>query len=213
MNMRGLRLTAVMLMACFVACLAGATAAPADDPQSPKGEVAGVTAKVLDILRDPKLSAAERRTQVKDLAYHYMDFETLSRLTLGRYWRDLTPAQKNQFVEEFKQHLSNTYSHTFDEYHGEEVRITGDRPEADGDVTVLTKIIGDKDGKRQDLAKVDYRLRKHGEWRVIDVTVEGISLVANFRSQFQSIMANGGINRLLSLLHEKNAAGEGAQIK
>jgi len=97
------------------------------------------------------------------------------------------------------------------------VGVVGARPhrcvEADGDVTVLTKIIGDKDGKRQDLAKVDYRLRKRGEWRVIDVTVEGVSLVANFRSQFQSIMANGGINRLLSLLHEKNAAGEGAQIK
>lgn len=194
-------------------CLLALTARSADDPGSPRAQVASVTDKALGILRDPKLTPEQRRIQVRDLAYHYMDFETLSRLTLGRYWRGLTPTQKSQFVEEFKQHLANTYTHTFDQYHGEDVKITGDRAEADGDWTVLTQIIANQDGRRDVLAKVDYRLRKRPDWRVIDITVEGVSLVANFRSQFQSIMADGGIDRLLKLLHDKNVAGEPANIK
>jgi phospholipid transport system substrate-binding protein len=194
-------------------CLLAFSTIAADQPASPRAQVASVTDHVLTILRDPKLNAEQRRIQVRELAYNYMDFETLSRLSLGRYWRNLTPTQKTQFIEEFKQHLSNTYTHTFDEYHGEDVKITGDRGEPDGDWTVLTQIIGDQNGKRDVLARVDYRLRNRGQWRVIDVTVEGVSLVANFRAQFQSIMAEGGIDRLMKLLHEKNAAGEGGKLQ
>lgn len=205
--------TLSMLAGFSLICVLALTARSADDPKSPRGQVASVTDKALGILRDPKLTPEQRRVQVRDLAYNYMDFETLSRLTLSRYWRGLTPTQRSQFVEEFKQHLSNTYSHTFDQYHGEIVKITGDRPEDDGDWTVLTQIIGEQNGRHEVLAKVDYRLRKRPDWRVIDITVEGVSLVGNFRSQFQSIMADGGIDRLLKLLHDKNAAGEPGNIK
>ena len=210
--MRQVRTSAVLAGLSLVWLLT-LTAAAADQPKSARGAVESVTNEVLGILRDNKLNLDDRRNKVRDLAYHYMDFETLSRLTLGRYWRTLTPAQRSAFVEEFKQHLSNTYSHTFDEYHGEDVKVTGDRAEADGDWTVLTHVLGNKDGRIQELAKVDYRLRNKGEWRIIDVTVEGVSLMANFRAQFQEIMAEGGIDRLLKLLHDKNAAGEGGRVK
>jgi len=86
------------------------------------------------------------------------------------------------------------------------VQITGDRDEGRGDWTVQTKIIRPQGGA--DIL-VDYRLRQiDGNWKVIDLIIERVSLVSNFRSQFQEVMANGGIEKLLQLLREKNAAGQ-----
>jgi phospholipid transport system substrate-binding protein len=89
-------------------------------------------------------------------------------------------------------------------------RVDGERQEQRDDVTVQTKILR---GGGSDDVLVDYRLRKtaDGQWKIIDVIVEGVSLVSNFRSQFQDIVANGGPDRLLSLLKEKNASGESLQ--
>jgi phospholipid transport system substrate-binding protein len=188
------------------------SSAAAPDPASPRAVIDSVVTQVLSILRDPKLSINERREKIKGIAYQNMDFETLSRLALGRYWRDLNAAQQTQFVEEFKKHLSNTYGHTFDNYHNEDVKVTGDRqespPPATPDWTVLTHIVGDKNVVRQELAKVAFRMRRKEEWKIIDVTVDGVSLVANFRAQFTAIMAKGGIDQLLKLLREKNATGD-----
>ena len=83
--------------------------------------------------------------------------------------------------------------------------VIGDRAEARDDWTVKTKIVRPN---AEDIL-VDYRLRKEdGEWRVIDVIIEGVSLVANFRSQFQEIISRDGAAKLIELLHEKNAKGE-----
>ena len=172
--------------------------------------------QLLAILRDPKLSKPEKRQQVRDLAYSHMDFETLSRLTLGRHWRELTPDQKKRFMDEYRTHLTNTYGHTSDEYTDEDIHVTADRTESDGDAIIQTSIIGSENGgPRKEIAKVDYRLRHSdagaaggGGWRIIDVTIDGVSLVTNFRSQFQEIIANGGaggIDHLIQLLHDKNA--------
>lgn len=185
--------------------------AAAADTGSPRAVVETVVTRVIAILRNPGLSLPQRREKIKEIAYQNLDFETLSKLALGRYWRDLNADQRAQFVEEFKKHLSNTYGHTFDNYHNEEVTVTGDRKEPDGDWTVLSHIVGEKNGVRQELAKVDYRLRRKADWKVIDVTVDGVSLVANFRAQFQDIMSRGGINELLKLLREKNASGDVAR--
>ncbi len=128
------------------------------------------------------------------------------RLSLGRYYRELTDAQKTQYADAFRQHVTNTYRHTTDHYTDEDIKITGDRKEPDGDWTVLTQII---DTKGNQVVKVDYRLRaNNGQWKVIDLTIDGVSLVSNFRSQFQDIMNNGGFDKLLKLLREKNAAND-----
>jgi phospholipid transport system substrate-binding protein len=125
---------------------------------------------------------------------------------LARNWNGLTDEQKKAFTEEFKQHLSVTYGKNVESYNNEKVQIVGDRDEGRGDWAVQTKILRPQGGG--DIL-VDYRLRQvNGEWKVIDLVIERVSLVSNFRSQFQDVMANGGIDRLLKLLHEKNAAGQ-----
>ena len=144
----------------------------------------------------------------RTIAYGAIDFPTLCKLVLARNWPKFSPSQRGEFEDEFKQHLSMTYGRNVDSYKNEKVQILGERPEQRDDVTVQTKILR---GGSDDVA-VDYRLRQSdGQWKIIDVIIEGVSLVSNFRSQFQDIVANGGPDRLLALLKEKNATGEPLQ--
>lgn len=180
---------------------------PASNP-SARGAVESAMQDVLAILRNQSLTAADKRHKVRDIAYERMDFETLSRLSIGRNWRELSEAQRKEFISEFRTHMAVTYGHSIDRYTDEDIRVTGDRKEPNGDWTVPTTV-GKPEGGSQDTVRVDYRLRqKDNQWKVIDVTIDGVSMVANFRSQFQDIIANGGIDRLLKLLREKNATAE-----
>ncbi len=183
---------------------AGMRVAPAAD--TPPQVVRKLTDAVIAILQDKSMSADAKRDKIRNIVVDYIDFPAMSRLVLARNWSGLNEDQKKSFIEEFKQHLSVTYGKNVESYNNEKVQITGDRDEGRGDWTVQTKILRPQGGG--DIL-VDYRLRQvSGEWKVIDLVIERVSLVSNFRSQFQDVMANGGIDRLLKLLHEKNAAGQ-----
>ena len=184
---------------------AGLVAADADPP-SARDVLDTQIKNALAVLRDAKLTHAQKREKIGQIADQHTDFQTLSRLTLGRYWRDLSPDQRAAFVEAFRKHLSNTYGNLLDGFTDEDVKPADDHREANGDWTVRLRVTGTSNGARRELARVDCRLRRKDEWKVIDVTVEGVSLAALFRAQFQEIMANGGFDRLLKLLREK--AGE-----
>jgi phospholipid transport system substrate-binding protein len=166
---------------------------------------------VTAILRDAQTTRAEKNAKVRAIAEAMIDFETLGRLAMGANGRDMTDAKRAEFNREFRRHVINTYGHFTDDYSDQDLVVASDNSEPRGDWTVQTKIIGTRDGARQEVAKVDYRLRpKDGQWKVIDITIEGVSMMANFRAQFQDIMTSGGIDKLLKLLHEKNATGEGS---
>jgi phospholipid transport system substrate-binding protein len=174
-------------------------AAPAQS--TPREIIDAMAGQVLETLRDESLGTEEKRGKIEQIVYRYVDFETLSRLVLARNWRQLSDTQKSEFKEQFKKHLSATYGENIDNYRNEKVDILSERKEKRGDVTVKSKIIR---GGSEDIL-VDYRLRRRDEaWRIIDVVIEGVSLVANFRSQFQEIITDGGVERLLKLLREKN---------
>lgn len=184
-------------------CSAGAVA----EPPAAREVFDGQIKTALTVLRDKSLNQGQKRQKIVELADQQMDFETMSRLTLGRYWRDLSADQRSAFVEAFRRHLSNTYGSLLNGYTDEDVVPIGDHAEPDGDCTVQCRIIGTVNGARQELAKVDCRLRRKAQqWKVIDVTAVGISVVAIFRAQFQAVLADGGFDRLLKLLREK--AGE-----
>jgi phospholipid transport system substrate-binding protein len=173
---------------------------------SPRDVVREMSDAVIAVLQEKGLSADAKREKIRGIVQGYVDFPTMARLVLARNWASLTEAQKSEFIEEFKQHLSVVYGKNVESYNNEKVQITGDRDEGRGDWTVQTKIVRPQGGA--DIL-VDYRLRDlNGEWKVIDLIIERVSLVSNFRSQFQDVMANGGIERLLQLLREKNAAGQ-----
>ena len=179
--------------------------AAAQGSGAPVAVVEETTSGVLGILAQQGLGSDEKRRRVEEIVYTHVDFETLSRLVLARNWSRFSPEQQKDFVAEFKRHLSLTYGKRIDSYKNERVLVVGSRQESQGDWTVKTKIVR---GGSDDIL-VDYRLRsKEEQWRIIDMIIEGVSLVANFRSQFQDAMASGGPEHILSLLREKNATSQ-----
>ena len=180
------------------------TLAAAPAAESPRAVIEATTSAVIAVLADKGLSTEVKRSRVEEILYARVDFDVLSHLVLARGWQQLSEEQRGEFQRELKQNISATYGRNVESYKDERVTIVDDRQEARGDWTVRTKIVS----HGPDDVSVDYRLREtDGTWKIIDVVVEGVSLVSNYRSQFQEIMANGGIDRLLKVLREKNGRG------
>ena len=181
-----------------------ALALPAAASTGPRDLIQQTVDQVLEILRDAERSPEQRRSELEKLAHERFDFRTMSRLVLARNWKKLSDEQQADFVDEFTRYLANDYGARIDRYQQQEVAVLGAESKPRGDVVVKTKIIGGE----QDGALVDYRLRSHDEqWRIIDVVIEGISMVANFRDQFREVMGRDGPDVLLEKLREKNATG------
>ncbi len=188
-------------IAVLIAGLVLLLSAPLAARMTPSDVINAVSSEVIEVLRDKSIPISTRKAKVEAIIYRYIDFETLSRLVMARNWRNLSDAQQVEFMKEFKKHLSHTYGDNIDNFRNEKVAILSEREEKRGDVTVKSKILR---GGTDDIL-VDYRLRQRDKnWRIIDVVIEGVSMVANFRSQFQEIMTSGGPDRLLELLREKN---------
>ena len=184
-----------------------AAAAPASDADcdAAKAAVDATVDSVMLVLHDDAMPTKQKRDAIEAIAYERFDFTTISKLVLARNWRRMTPTQRKQFEQEFKRHLSVTYGDSLDRYGDETVEITDSRSERNGDVTVRSRILGNEDP-----LSVDYRLRSHnGSWYVIDVIVEGVSLLSNFRSQTQEIISAEGPEGLIQKLREKNEGREG----
>lgn len=203
---QGLR-AAAALCAALALC---AIAAAGVEATPPRTVIQRTIDEVLAILRDAKRSNTQRRTELEAIARERFDFETMSRLVMATNWKKLSKAQQGEFVDEFTRFLANDYGGRIERYEQEQVEITGERPEARGDYTIKTKIVGgDNDG-----ALVDYRMRQRdGSWRIIDVVIEGISLVANYRDQFREVASGGGPVSVIEKLKEKNAAGAAEKKK
>jgi phospholipid transport system substrate-binding protein len=205
MERRHARWVSTLGLMLALRCAAGVESTASALADSPEAVVETSADKVLAILNSGA-SENEKIKRLQQVAYETIDFDTVSRLVLAKYWRQFTTEQRRRFQDEFKQALALSYSRRIGHFGREKVVILEGHPEPNGDATVHTKIVG---GKAQDL-KVTYRLRqKGGTWYLIDVTVEGVSIVSSYRTQFQEIIGQGGPERLLVELREKNANGEG----
>ena len=153
------------------------------------------------ILRNDGLSVDAKRVELQKMVEQYFDFETLAKLVLARGWRQLSEAERVEFTDVFKTHLSLTYSKNIQEYDDEQVEINGEQEEARGDRTIMSRVVRPN---AEDVF-VNYRLRnRDGRWMMIDVVVEGVSLVSNWRAQFREVLGNESPARLIQLLREKN---------
>ena len=126
-----------------------------------------------------------------------------SRRLAAVWFADLVGFTRLTFETEFKRHLSLTYGERLGEFKEETVEIASSRYEKNGDVTVMTKVLGNQ----SEPFLVDYRLRQHKKteaWLVIDVIVEDVSMVQNFRTQMQEIISSSGTDSLIEKLREKN---------
>lgn len=190
-------------LAALAATASAASPASAEAVAEARQVVVETVQSVLGILRDRALSDDDKRQRIEQVAYQRFDFPTVSRLVLARNWRRLTPRQREEFTQEFKQHLSLTYGKNVERYADEDVAVDQARAESNGDVTVRTRVLGGA----AEAYLVDYRLRRGGgEWGIIDVIVEGVSLLQNFRTQTQELISNVGPEGLIEKLRSKNEA-------
>ena len=183
---------------------AGAPQPPDAAASAPRAMVQETIDAVLAVLKDKSLSTEQKRSKIEQIAYQRFDFLTLSKLVLARNWPRFSKTQQEQFIAEFKRYLAVNYGNRIERYDQQKVEIVGERQEPRGDVTIQSVVRG----AEFEGATIDYRLRQtEGRWLVIDVIVEGISLVSNFRDQFKEVLARGGPEELLQALRAKNAAG------
>ncbi|MDR1659274.1 MAG: ABC transporter substrate-binding protein [Desulfovibrio sp.] len=139
------------------------------------------------------------RQQIEEEVLHIFDFSEFSSRTVGQRWRTFTPEQQKRFGDAFADLLISTYVNKIDGYNGEQVDYAGE-VSSGGRVEVRT-VITMKDGKK---VPVSYRmLPKEGAWRVYDVLIENISLVKNYRAQFQDILNKDVPDKLIERIGDK----------
>jgi phospholipid transport system substrate-binding protein len=166
-------------------------------------QLKGAIDRVVSTLENPALKgegkSLERRHAVRKIADEIFDFNEIARRSLGRYWQPLTEPQRTEFVGLFADLLERSYISKIELYGGEKIIYSGER--AEGDLaTVSTKIIT-KNGTE---VPVDYRLfKKSDRWMIYDVNIEGISLVSNYRTQFNKIIQTNGYNALVERMKTK----------
>jgi len=158
---------------------------------------------ILDVLRDPKLkseSAKETKKQKLRSIYKGMFNEIeFSRRTLARNWDKLNAAQQKEFIELFEQVLEKTYIDKILSYTNEKIDFYKENIKSENLAEVQTKVITSSKE-----IPIFYRLiQKGGEWRVYDVVVENVSLVQNYRTQFNDILAKNTPEKLLEILRKK----------
>jgi len=170
---------------------------------SPKEQVKTTVDKVINILKDPKYKgqskAQQKRAALRTEISKVFDFEEMSKRTLGIYWKERTPQEKKEFVELFKDLLERSYSGKIESYTDEEVVYTDERIE-DRYAEVKTKIIT----KEKKEIPIDYRLYFTGnKWKVYDVVIEGVSLISNYRTQFNKIIRTQSYQELVKRMKTK----------
>jgi len=191
---------AVRLLLAVALVVAGASLGWAGQAQD---QLKGAIDRVVSTLDSPALKgeskALERRQAVRKIADEIFDFGEIARRALGRYWQPLTEPQRTEFVGLFADLLERSYISKIELYGGEKIVYNGERVEGDL-ATVSTKIIT-KNGTE---VPVDYRLFKKGDrWMIYDVNIEGISLVSNYRTQFNKIIQTNGYNALVERMKVK----------
>jgi len=159
--------------------------------------------KVLDVLRDPKLkgeSAKGIKKEKLEAIYEQMfDEVELSMRTLGRNWTKLNPAQQQEFIQLYRQILEKAYIDKILSYTNEKIVFSKESMLSNNQAEVQTKVLTSS----KEIPIFYKVILKDGAWKVYDVVVENVSLVRNYRSQFNSILAKNTPDQLLEILRKK----------
>jgi phospholipid transport system substrate-binding protein len=193
---------AVLPLAVLILVLAAPAVRPAE-AGAPSEQLRTQVDRVLKVLEDAELKkeprAKDRRAAVRKIANEIFDVTETARRSLGRHWQGRTPAEQQEFVQLFSDLLERTYISRVELYGGEKIVYAGDSIEGD-QAKVQTKI----QTKSGSDIPVEYRMHRKGErWLVYDVIIEGVSLVANYRTQFNKIIQTSSYGELVKKMKSK----------
>jgi phospholipid transport system substrate-binding protein len=194
--------TMFLLSAVWLSALGLATAG------EPTDLVRQITDQVLKILEDPQFQApnrhAEREERLHKIAEQVFDWQEMARRALAVHWRERTPQEQQEFVRLFRDLVEGTYINRLESSIQEKGEIQYVGEQVDGSrAAVKTNVVT----RRNQQVPIEYRLQKaDGRWLIYDVLVEGISLVNNYRSQFNRIITSSSYNDLVQKM--KNRQGD-----
>jgi phospholipid transport system substrate-binding protein len=190
-------MTFLVRLALACSLLVAPLAARGADAGPPTDQLRSQVDRVLKLLEDPALQAPdkarERRVAVRKVADEIFDFGETARRALGRHWAARTPEERDEFVRLFGDLLERSYISKIELYGGEKIQYIGDR--IDGDTALVQSKLLTKNGSE---VPIEYRMLKKAErWLVYDVVIEGVSLVANYRTQFNKIIQTSSFQELV----------------
>ena len=192
-----------LLLLTLVSGVAWAAAKP------PQEVVEDTSARMLSALRQNYAALKQDSSQIYGLVDQIVlpnfDFELMSRWVLGRAWQQATPEQRRRFTEEFRTLLVRTYAKALLEYANEDVRVPPQPGATNGNEATIKTEVRLKTGQP---IQINYSMHLGNEaWKVYDVTVDGVSLVTNYRGTFTTQIRDKGLDALITDLQQRNSAG------
>ena len=210
LNLRTAALGALLLFP-----LAGSAGAQAPMQVSVSSDDATASVKaIIDqsivVFKDQQISAPDREKKLRGIAESHFDFAEMSKSAIGYHWKTLTPAQQSEFVPLFTTFIEDAYLSRIESYSVEKInqqiqssmiqfiKQTTDGPDY---ATVYSTVVLQD---RKNPIAVNYLMRHDGnEWKIYDITIDAISVIANYRNQFNRVLNNDGYDKLVELLRQK----------
>ncbi len=193
------------LLGFFVYALLGTgvfyTPGQAATGSSPSDFIRYLGEQAVAVLQQPGLTLEQREARFRELLGTGFDMNTIGRLVMGNDWRKASPEQQADYLELFNEYILRAYSARFGGYAGERLSVIAERPAGQEDVLVTTRI----DRPSGPPINADWRVRViKDQYRIIDVMVEGISMVMTQRSEFATVINKSGVDGLIEILRARN---------
>lgn len=160
----------------------------ADKGQAAQDMIARLGDRAMNAIKDPAATESGKKQLFKQLLTQNFDMSTIARFAAGKYWRQASPAQQQEYVNLYEKMIIDVYTARFNRYSGQTFSVTGNRVDDSGDVVVSSQVTGSGSP-----VLVDWRVRnKGGAMKIIDVMVEGVSMAVTQRNDFAGVIQQGG---------------------
>lgn len=178
------------------------TTAFAANPDAAKAFVDTVAKQVIEVAKNESADRASKQSKIEAIFTDKVDINYIAKFVLGKNWRTATPAQQQSYIAAYKPFILKNYASKLAKYSGQTYALKN--AHADEDASVVTMEIIDPNGQN---VMVDYRLKEAGNaFKIVDIAVEGVSLLNTQRSEFNGIVENKGIDGLIEALKKQVAA-------
>jgi phospholipid transport system substrate-binding protein len=210
LKVRTVALCALLLCAAAAPAFAQAEAQASIPPVDATASVKSIIDQSIVVFKDLNLSAAAREQKLRAIAESHFDFAEMSQSAIGYHWKTFSPAQKTEFVPLFTAFIEDAYLSRIESYSVEKINqqiqssmIQFTKQTTDGpDYAEVFSTVVLQDQKNP--IPVNYLMRRDAdEWKIYDITIDSISVIANYRNQFNRVLNNDGYDKLVSIIREK----------
>jgi phospholipid transport system substrate-binding protein len=209
-NLRSVALGALISFVFAASASAQTLVSPPTSPNDAMGSVKSVIDQSIVVFKDRQISAPDREQKLRGIAESHFDFTEMAKSAIGYHWKTLTRTQQSEFVPLFTTFIEDAYLSRIESYSVEKVnqqiqssmiqfvKQTTDGPEY---AQVYSTVVL-QDSKNP--IAVNYLMRNDsGEWKIYDITIDAISVIANYRNQFNRVLNNGGYDKLIEIIRQK----------